>query len=104
MTAFYNSKSEPIKVFGEDTEELDVFYEVLHELFPGAMDIIQMVNDSWDSSALYHKWKLFDKHVSYCKVVEQVDTVIKVKELDDAKISYRFYPNQPSDNYNSLMP
>lgn len=104
MTTFYNSKAEPIKVFGEDTEELEVFYEVLHELFPGAMDIIEMVNDRWDSNALHHKWKLFDGHVSFCKVVEKVDTIVKVSELDDAKISYRFYPNQPSDNYNSLMP
>ena len=45
MTYFYNSRAEPIKAFGKDTQELQAFYDTLTELFPGAINVMEALND-----------------------------------------------------------
>lgn len=105
MTFFYNSRAKPIEIFGEDTEELEVFYEVLEELFPGALEVMGIINECWDSTALEHTWSLPDGHIARCLVVEKVDTSIEIDELHAQRtFAYRFYPNQPSKKGTSLMP
>lgn len=103
MTHYYNSKAKPKEIFGEDTEELNTFYKVLEELFPGAEAVLSIINDSWSSTSMYHEWTLPDGHVAHVKVIERVDTRIDVDELD-MTFAYRFYPNQPSKKGTSLAP
>lgn len=101
MTTMYNSIAQPIKAFGEDTEELHAFYETLQELFPGAMNVLQALNDRWDKEATYHSWKLPDGHTSHVKVVETIDGILDNEGLN---LPYRFKRNQPSTTGTSLAP
>ena len=104
MTHFYNSVAEPIKIFGEDTPELETFYEVLSDLFPGAEDILAIINSCWNSEATEHSWTLPDGHVAKVKVMEAIDTKIQADELGIGELGYRFYVNQPSELSTSLAP
>jgi len=101
MTHFYNSRKQPEEAFGEDTEELSAFYSALEELFPGAMNVMEAINDRWDSSALHHSWTLPDGHEAYVKVREAIDGTLDNEGLN---LPYRFYRNQPSDVSSSLCP
>ena len=104
MTTFYSSKAQPKKLFGEDSIELQTFYEVLEDLFAGPMAIMSIVESKWNPTALYHQWTLPDGHVAHVKVIEQVDARIEVDELQCANtFAYRFYPNQPSKRSTSLV-
>lgn len=105
MTYFYNSKRQPESVFGKDSVELQVFHEVLNDLFTGAVAVMNIINAEWNPNALYHQWTMPDGHVCHVKVIEQVDTRIEVDELACAHtFAYRFYPNQPSKLGTSLAP
>jgi DNA-directed RNA polymerase len=89
MTFFYNSKAQPEGVFGKDTPELDAFYEVLHELLPGAMEVMRMIQACWNPEATEHKWTAPDGHVSIPLVMDYVDTKIEVEELGKATFTHR---------------
>ena len=82
MTAMYNSKAEPIKAFGEDSEELEAFYSTLQELFPGAMNVLEALNDRWDNSALNHTWKAPDGHTAYVPVSVDVEVHLNNEGLN----------------------
>jgi len=99
MTTFYNSKQQPIQAFGEDTEELHAFYETLQELFPGAMDVMEVLNDRWDNEALAHSWTTPDGHVAHVKVMETIDGTLDIEGLS---LPYRHKKNQPSKRGTSL--
>ena len=101
MTYFYNSRMEPIKAFGEDTQELQAFYETLSELFPGAVNVMEALNDRWDTTALFHTWSTPDGHVAHVKVMEHIDGHLDNEGLD---LPYRFEKNQPSLRGTSLSP
>jgi DNA-directed RNA polymerase len=101
MTNYYNSLANPKAVFGEGTEELEVFYEVLNDLFPGAEDVMKTINESWDPTKLVNEWVMPDGHLVRIKVMETIDTRIEVDELD-LVMNYRFKANKPSKNYRSL--
>lgn len=101
MTSMYNSVEEPIKAFGEDTPELHAFYDTLHELFPGAMDVLDALNNRWDNSAKYHTWTTPDGHVAHVDVKVAVHGVIEAEGL---KLEYRYHDNAPSDVGTSLAP
>jgi hypothetical protein len=104
MTTFYSSKAQPKSLFGEDTIELETFYDVLNDLFAGPMACMAIIESKWNPTALYHQWTLPDGHVSHVKVIEQVDTKIEVAELSCANtFAYRFYPNQASKRGTSLV-
>jgi len=104
MTTFYSSKAQPKALFGEDTVELETFYDVLNDLFAGPMACMAIIESKWNPTAMYHQWTLPDGHVSHVKVIEQVDTKIEVSELSCANtFAYRFYPNQPSKKGTSLV-
>lgn len=101
MTAFYNSQKEPEKAFGKDTQELQTFYETLHELFPGAMNVLEAINDRWDDEALYHTWSTPDGHIAHVDVTEEVHGTL---ESEGLKLEYRYYENKPSKYGTSLAP
>ena len=101
MTAMYNSVEQPKEAFGEDTPELQAFYDTLYELFPGAMNVLEALNDRWDKTAMYHEWTTPDGHVSHCKVMETVHGHIESEGLD---LEYRYHNNQSSKVGTSLAP
>lgn len=101
MTAMYNSKAEPRKAFGEDTEELEAFYVTLSELFPGAMNVLEALNNRWNNTTKAHTWRAPDGHVAHVKVMEHIDGILDNEGLN---LPYRFERNQPSDVGTSLAP
>ena len=100
MTHYYN-KSRQGSLRGERE---NAFHEVLNSLFSGAEDVMNLINECWDNSALYHKWVTPDGHVSKVKVTEAMDTRIEVDELDHTTFTYRYTSNQPSTRHTSLCP
>ncbi len=96
MTTFYNSKQQPIEVFGENTPELETFYETLEKYLSGALEVMSDINTCWNSTALKHEWTLPDGHVSSVDVLTRVSKKIEVDELDHATFTHQAYINQPS--------
>ena len=94
MTSFYGSKAKPIEIFGEDTPELNAFYEAANIVAPGAWELLQDLLASWQPMALVHAWKLPDGFDARVKVMEKVEARIEVDELDHASFTYEFYENK----------
>lgn len=96
MTSFYGSKKTPKQIFGEDTPELDAFYEAATTVAPGAWSLLQDLLASWQPWALSHNWKLPDGFDARVKVMAKREVRLEVDELDHATFTYEFYENQGS--------
>lgn len=94
MTSFYGSKKTPKDVFGEDTPELEAFYEAAQKVAPGAWELLQDLLASWQPYALEHSWKMPDGFDVRIKVMTKTEARIEVDELDHASFTYEFYENQ----------
>jgi hypothetical protein len=93
MTSFYGSKQLPKMIFGEDTEELNAFYQAAQTVAPGPWELLQDLLASWKPFALEHAWKLPDGFDARIKVMQKMDARIEVDELDHATFTYEFYEN-----------
>lgn len=100
MTHYYNKSAQASLTPAKEA----AFHNVLNSSFSGAEDVMEFINDCWDSGALYHKWSTPDGHVAKVKVVEAVDTRIEVDELEHTTFTYRYTSNQPSTRHTSLCP
>ncbi len=88
MTALYSSKAEPKRVFGEGAL-LDLFYDVMQHVAPGAWELNEAMLGLWNSNALSHDWVLPDNfHV-------------KVKVMDNIKENFNFL-NAPYDCFTKV--
>lgn len=96
MTTMYGSKATPKSIFGEDTPELDAFYQAIQRVAPGAWELLQDLLASWQPYALVHSWKLPDGFDAVVKVMQKQELRIEVDELDHATFSYEYYENQGS--------
>ena len=93
MTSFYGSKAMPKQIFGEDTPELDAFYQAANQVAPGAWELLQDLLGSWKPWGLSHEWKLPDGFDAKVKVMNKREVRIEVDELDHATFTYEFYEN-----------
>ena len=96
MTVMYGSKAKPIEIFGEDTPELDAFYQAAFKVAPGAWDLLQDLLASWQPWAKVHQWKLPDGFDAKVKVMSKKSVRIEIDELDHATFTYEFYENEGS--------
>jgi len=96
MTSFYGSKAKPKEIFGEDTPELNAFYQAALVIAPGAWELLQDLLASWQPYALQHDWKLPDGYDARVKVMNKKEARIEVDELDHATFTYEFFENQGS--------
>jgi len=94
MTYFYGSKMMPIQIFGEDTPELEAFYNSLYTVAPGAVVVMDNLMNSWQPYAMDHSWVLPDGFHAYVPVMEAVDFKVEVDELDHSTFTHRVYENQ----------
>jgi len=101
MTALYNSVAQPKEAFGEDTPELSAFYETLNHLFPGAMNVLQALNDRWDTSATSHTFTGIDGHVAYIPVINTIEGTLSVEGLE---LPYIYKEQGTSEVGTSLAP
>jgi hypothetical protein len=93
MTSLYGSKKEPKRIFGEDTSELNAFYEAMSVVCPGAWELLQELLDSWQPFALVHEWEMPDGYDARVKVMTKVEARIEVDELDHATFTYQWKEN-----------
>lgn len=96
MTSFYGSKLTPKTIFGEDSPELDAFYEAATTVAPGAWELLQDLLSSWQPYSLSHNWKLPDGFDARVKVMVPREARLEVDELDHATFTYEFYENMGS--------
>jgi hypothetical protein len=94
MTAFYGSKAEPVKEFGDGTPELHAFYEAMYQLAPGPTMLLDTLLNSWQPWALSHEWQLPDGFEAKVKVIQKVKKRIEVDELNHSTFTYTYYINE----------
>lgn len=75
MTAFYNSKAEPRKIFGEGSL-LNTFFETVEDMAPGCWELNEAFLDMWDPEALSNDWVLPDNFHVHVKVMSQVSETV----------------------------
>lgn len=102
MTNYYNSKAKPREIYGEDTPELERFYQVLLQEFPGAEQIKADAQSLWQSDVEAHQWTLPDGHVARIRVGEYEEKKIEIPELQtavgqNATFTHRGLVFQPAD-------
>ena len=101
MTTFYNSEANPKETFTEP--QLEAFYASLDDTLPGALDVMEAINQYWDFESDVHMWTLPDGHVAKVPVTEMTNIRIEVDELNHRTFTYRYNKQQPSENYRSLV-
>ena len=94
MTSFYGSKLTPKNIFGEDTPELNAFYQAANTVAPGAWELLQDLLASWQPYALSHDWQLPDGFEAKVKVMNKREVRLEVDELDHATFTYEFFDNE----------
>ena len=96
MTCVYGSVAEPEEAFGEDTPELEAFYKSAKAVAPGAMKLLPIMLDLWDSEALYYKHDLPDGFVSKWKVKDTSEPRVHVDTTEkELTFAYRHTVNSP---------
>lgn len=94
MTAFYGSKAQPLKLFGEDTPEIAAFYSAATKLAPGPWQLLQDLLASWQPYAKMHAWQLPDGYEAKVKVMAEKESRIEVQELDGASFTHHYKENE----------
>ena len=77
MTYCYGSEAEPKRVFGEG-EYLSLFYEVLNDLIPGAVQLNEFIQSMWNPTKLEYSWVLPDNYHVVCKNYELIEKTVKM--------------------------
>lgn len=102
MCHTYGSKAEPKKIFGEDTPELEAFYDAVGRVAPGAAALLEELLAAWNPWAKKHHWVLPDGFNAVVKVMLEKESRIEVDELDGASFTYKYYVNEGTETGLSL--
>ena len=89
MTHFYGSKAEPKKAFGEDTPELEAFYQATEIVCPGASMLLPIMLGLWNPEAYEYR----------CDLPDGFQVIMKVKDTVDQKIEIDTIPGHPVFTY-----
>lgn len=96
MTVMYGSRAKPIEIYGENTPELNAFYEAAYKIAPGAWGLLQDLKSSWRAYSLKHEWVLPDGYEASVKVMQEKEVRIQVEELNNSSFTYIYYANEGS--------
>ena len=103
MQSSYGSTRKPKETFGENTPELRAFEDACMEVAPEAFKLMGVLIDAWNPNALEHSWYMPDAFSVKIKVLEQKETKIYIKELDDACVTMITKENKPVKRGVSLV-
>ena len=95
MQSSYGSRRKPKETFGENTPELRAFEDACMEVAPEAFKLMGVLIDAWNPKALEHSWYMPDAFSVKIKVLEEKETKIYIKELDDACVTMITKENKP---------
>lgn len=99
MTAFYSSKRQPERIFGEGTPLLQLFYRTLEEKAPRAWELNNAFLQMWNPEALKHSWVLPDNfHVDKLVIGKKQDSV----HFKNGLHSVTYKVNAPKEKGRSL--
>lgn len=101
MTSLYGSKVKPVGIFGEDTPQLEAFYQALEDKCEGAYTLLNELIDAWDNSKTFNHWVLPDGYNVYIPVMQSIIDRVKIEELDYT-MSVQTHVNEPLDYSVSL--
>ncbi|AKG13494.1 DUF4326 domain-containing protein [Moraxella bovoculi] len=87
MQYLYGGMSTPLEVFGE--ELIDEFLLAMSEQATGAVELLQILLNSWNSELDNHTWVLPDNHHAYCPVLTKAKKRINVEE---PSLNFRWTP------------
>lgn len=90
MTHLYGSKAEPKKLFGEETPELEAFYEGIQAVCPIPNEMLSDLIHSHQAYQEVHEWVLPDNYHARVKSVSMKETRIEVDEMDGATFEYAY--------------
>ena len=93
MTHFYGSQANPRNLFGENSIELQKFYEMVNIVAPGANMLRQDLIDIWQPFANQHMWVLPDGFTAIVKVMSMVEESFEVNELNSS-FTHRYWINK----------
>lgn len=93
MTHFYGSQANPRKLFGENSIELQKFYEMVNIIAPGANMLRQDLIDIWQPFANQHMWVLPDGFTAIVKVMTMMEESFEVNELNSS-FTHRYWINK----------
>ena len=96
MTHFYGSQVNPKSVFGENTIELQKFYEMVQIIAPGANMLRDDLINLWQPKALQHMWELPDGFTAVVKVMTKKEASFEVNE-QDSSFTHRYWVNEGQD-------
>lgn len=100
MTHYYNSKATPKSLLSK--EQLEVFYEVLDGLLPGAEVVMETINNCWNYEKDHHSWIMPDGHKVYVPIITGTNVIYSDPELGE--IPLRFHEQTLSNDFKSLCP
>ena len=85
-------------MFGKDTEELEIFYEVLEIVAPGAKQVMDIMLNAWQSYAIAHEWILPDGFVVHKPVKQTISKRIEIDTLEKhPTFTYNYNENLGSE-------
>ena len=97
MTYFYGSEQEPKNAFKEGSLAYQVFFQVLHELAPGAEQLRNLFIGIWPKGATENSWHLPDGLNARVRVMVDKETKIEVDELGGATFTHYYAVNEGTD-------
>lgn len=100
MTAFYGSKKEPLKIFGDTL--VNYFYDSCVIKAPGASTLLDDLINAWNKYALNHSWVLPDGFVANINVMKTVEKRIEVDELGGYQFDTKYKINEGAERGVSL--
>lgn len=101
MTFFYGSEAKPKEIFEEGSPAYQAFFKAAKEVAPEAYDLRNILIGAWQPYVLKHSWIMPDGFDVQIKVMQTVDTVVKVPELGSS-FTHKFLENMGSEKGLSL--
>ena len=97
MTSLYGSTEQPKVVFGENTPELAMFYQIVEEELKGCWNALQTMNSLWNPSWKRYSFELLDGHVVDIPVMAPKDFKIEIAEFNKATFTFRTKVNHAKE-------
>ena len=103
MTSYYGSKAKPKEVFGEDTPELQAFYEAAETVAPGASALKEILLMAWQPHADLHEWIMPDGFHVRLPVLQTMESRLEIDELEHTTIKMLYEDNVGTERGLSLV-